>query len=224
MSKKRVDPESPLFGCLSLVVILIILLLAFGCESQKHINKSEVNTDSIALSNANKKIQELTNEYSNSQQRIRELEHLEVTFTQPPPCPTVDVDSLKLALLASGCRQETVDSAIAAYNEVSKRYKDAEATIRKMADGSLTITGRIATLKQSKERLEETLRQSQHMVQFLTEENQQLQVELRKKQEVKVKDVKRSFLTQWWLMLIVGIIIGAFGMYRIHQWSIKHER
>lgn len=213
MKRKKEYEESPLFGCLSVIVIIVLLLLAFGCNTQKHINNRQVNTDSASLQEALTMIEQLTKENEHYQQRVHELENLEVTFTEPPPCPQLNTDSLRVALMSSGCKQATVDSAIAAFIDVSKKYKAAQATIKKMADGSLQIKGNIASLSQSNQKLMETIRDREKTINFITEEYNRVQTELQKSQSEKVKEVKRSILSGagfWIIFFIVGFGLGFY--------------
>lgn len=210
---KRTEPESPLFGCLCVVVIAVLLFFAFGCNTQKHITNRQVNTDSASLQEALTMIEQLTKENEHYQQRVHELENLEITFTEPPPCPQINTDSLRVALLSSGCKQSTVDSAVAAYNDVSKRYRAAQSTIKKMADGSLVIKGNIASLSQSNQKLQETIRDREKTINFITEEYNRVQTELQKSQSEKVKQVKRSILSGvgfWIIFLVVGFALGFY--------------
>lgn len=170
---------------LSLIVFTVFLLLAFaGCHVDKQISKTDTRIDSSAY--YRQQIATLTAERDQYERRVNELEYFALTFAE---CP--DTDSLRAAILRSGCNTKTLDSVL----RVLDSYR---SEIKRNADGSIEARGRIAGLTQTKSKLEEVIAVKDKQIAELRDSVAAKTVKV--DESKKAKDVERT--RWWWLWLL----------------------
>ena len=185
------------------MVTMLLIGVFSSCKTSKGISKTSTTVDSTSLKEAYEKIKTLTQERNTYYSKIRELEYLGVSFQD---CPEINIDSLRNVLKSGGCKQSTVDSLI-------NLYKSAQTTIKKLADGTLEIKGKIGYLTQSKSKDEETLMQKDKTITELKEALKREKANVKTVTVTKDKVKKTSFLNQWWLFPL-GFITCLFIVYR----------
>ena len=182
---------------------MLIIGCMQSCTTTKDITKTKTTVDSTSLKEAYEKISTLTAERDTYYNRVKELEYLSVSFQD---CPEINMDSLRTVLKEGGCKQSTIDSLI-------NLYKSAQTTIKKLADGTLEIKGKIGSLTQSKSKDEETIMEKDKTIAELREALKREEANVKTVTVVKDKVKKTSFLNQWWLFPL-GFITCLFIVYR----------
>lgn len=186
-----------------IIAVLFIVLAMLGCNSQKHVAKSTVNKDSLAVVELTEKLTVLKSENAEYKRRVQELEYLGVTFTTTKP---INLDSLKAALVAANCPEADIknllDVLVAANSE-----------IQILKDGTIQIKGQISSLTRSKSRLEEENATIKKENQELKESLVKARTEVKTETKEKIIEKKTSFIP-WWVWLIVAVAgIIAFWMW-----------
>lgn len=185
---------------MTLMVVAMLIGWFTSCNTSKNVNKTQSYYDRSVEKSLKRQIDEKNLLIAHYESRIRELETLGVVFTE---CPNIDsiLDAYRYKLISGGCKQSTVDSLLSVIS-------NQKATIKKNADGSLEINGRIASLQQSKQRDEKTIINLQNIITRLTNENDSLKVNVKTKTEVKTVEKKTSFIPWWvWIVALSGYVI-----------------
>jgi small-conductance mechanosensitive channel len=192
--------------CLPIFIVFGILL-ATSCHVQKGKTKSYLNKDSVTIANLERHIEDLETENTFIRKRLQEMEYLGVEMQ---PCPQINLDSLRAAMIAANCSPEQIAA-------LTTTLAEAETTIRKQADGTLEIKGKVQRLTQTKSTLEETILSQKSEISRLTTELQQQKSQV--KTEVKTVDkfVDRWYIPWWiWLILAAAVI----GTWYFKGWTI----
>jgi small-conductance mechanosensitive channel len=192
------------------IFIVFMLLLAASCHVQKHTAKSSVSKDSITIANLMRHIEDLETENTFIRKRLQEMEYLGVEMQ---PCPQINVDSLRSAMIAANCSPEQIAALMATLAE-------AETTIRKQADGSLEIKGRVQRLTQTKNTLEETILSQKSEISRLTTELQQQKSQVKTETKTVDKFVDRWYIP-WWIWLILSAAV--IGTWYFKGWTITRS-
>ncbi len=190
--------------------ILFMLLLIVGCHTQKHIVKSSINKDSITIANLQRDIEDKETENNFLRRRLQELEYLGVEMQ---PCPQINLDSLRKALVAANCSPEQIANLVAMLNA-------AETTIKKQADGSLEIKGKVLRLTQAKSTLEETISTQQKEINRLITELQQQKSQVKTEAKTVDKIVDRWYIP-WWIWLVLAAAVIATWYFK--SWTITRS-
>lgn len=169
------------------------LLLLTACPSSRHATTTTSATTVDSTAYYRQQIATLTLERDQFERRVDELEYLALTFVD---CP--DLDSLRAAVLASGCRNiDSVLRVLDSYRSEVKRY----------ADGSLEIRGQLARVVQSKSKVEEESRLKDKKIAELRDSMAAKKVEVVEKW--REREVEKTSL--WWVWLLpVCVALGAW--------------
>jgi len=193
-----------------LILITASLLLLFSCRVQKQTSTKTENRDSIAAVELARQLAETIKERDHFRKKVEELEYLAITFAECPPA--VNLDSLKTALAASGCRPEDIAALQAKLEAAQSRFEQA-------ADGSVKVEGRLKSVILSRQKIEDSLHERNAEVIRLKSElavaKSQVKTEIR---EV-IKDVKRGW--PWWVWFILGLLTGAVLLFALMRWVFK---
>lgn len=198
--------------------LLVIIMLAFSCESTKHVDTATSKTDSSGYKELQRQIAEKDLLLAHYENKIKELEALGITFSNCPPAANLDslLNDFKNKLLKGGCKQSTVDSLLAVIS-------NQKTIIKRYADGSIEVqSNSIKDLQFTKQRLEETIADLKHDKDVLTTENEKLKTELSKKETSKVKDVKRSWFTGIGFTITLAIVALVVG--GLLGWKLKQKK
>lgn len=190
---------------LFVLTVMLILLIA-GCNSGKEVSKSTRTVDSTAITELRKQLLTVTAERDNFQKRVEELEYLEMTFVPCPPA--LDVDSLRAVLIAANCSPKVVDSLMGTLNQ-------ANTIIKKLADGTLIIEGKVAKLSQSKQRLEQVLAEKDKRILALSDSLSKAEAKVVIREVEREKVVKR--FPWWWVVL--AFAAGAAAGIAVVKWA-----
>jgi len=176
-----------------ILIVIIIVLTAFGCNTEKHVAKERVVVDSTAIQELKRDIAEKNSIIIKQSNKIRQLESLGVSFKDCPPA--INVDSLRRILTEGGCKQSTIDSLV----NLLERQR---TIIKRLTDGTLEIqSNSIKELQFTKDKLEETISELKSDNEIITKENERLKTELKKETETKKVDKKSR---------VIGVGVGAF--------------
>lgn len=188
------------------------LLLLTSCRVQKQSSTRTENRDSLALVVAKAQLAEVIKERDHFQKKVEELEYLAITFAECPPA--VNLDSLKTALAASGCRPEDIAALQAKLEAAQSRFEQA-------ADGSVKVEGRLKSVILSRQKIEDSLHERNAEVIRLKSElavaKSQVKTEIR---EV-IKDVKRGW--PWWIWFTIGLVSGIVLVIVLIKWVWNDE-
>lgn len=192
------------------ILISFALLLATGCHVQKGKTKSYLNKDSVTIANLMRHIEDQETENTYLRKRLQEMEYLGVDMQ---PCPQINLDSLRAAMIAANCSPEQIAALMAT-------LAAAETTIRKQADGTLEIKGKIQRLTQTKNTLEETILSQKSEISRLTTELQQQKTQVKTEVKTIEKTVDRWYIPWWiWLILAAAVI----GTWYFKGWTITRS-
>lgn len=198
---------------IAILLILFTALLVFlsSCRTtQKTVTKSETNKDSMALVEANKRLEKMAKERERLESKLSQWEQTKVDF-QPCP-PPVNLDSLREVLTTSGCDPNDIES-------LRKELTRTQSKYQRLADGSLIIEGNLASVTEAKEKLEDTtkdlIKENSELVDSLNSAYTQLTEE---KKEAS-KDLTRKLPYDWYLLFfVIGV---AAGMWVWNKWGAK---
>lgn len=188
------------------VLIIFALLLAAGCGSQKHITTTTENRDSLALVLAKKQMIELIRERDHFQKRLEELEYLAITFTECPP--PINADSL----LKHGCDTGYVAG-------LRSKLDSTQSSFERLADGSVKVQGRIASITLSKQRIEDSLHERNAEVVRLKSELAIAKSQVKTEIKTVEKEVKRGW--PWWAWFAIGLISGIVLLAILLKWALN---
>lgn len=194
------------------VLIIFALLLAAGCGSQKHITTTTENRDSLALMAAKAELAEAIKEREHFRKKVEELEYLAITFAECPPA--VNIDSLKAALAASGCRPEDIAA-------LQEKLTTVQSKFERAADGSVKVQGRLASITLSKQRIEDSLHERNAEIVRLKSELAVAKSQVRTEIKTVEKEVKRGW--PWWIWFILGMISGVALLIALLRWYVTSK-
>ena len=190
------------------LTLILIVLLAVCCTSQKHIVTDTTKYDSTAIRKSDSLSLEI-NKLTQSYEKLKtEAAKTKIVF-QDVPCPDVVIDST--------CNQ---DSLIKLIRQQEKYIKSLKNTVKVNADGSYSLQGQVKEFQISLDKVEnETgILYTENIKLKATSDS--LAFELTKSHTVVDRKVKRSFLGQWWLFPL-GMIFMAVIFYRKRIFSLK---
>lgn len=181
---------------LILAATLVALALA-SCTSTKEVNKSETKQETKISEQDSLRIDYLKRDTAELRRQIREMEFFDATFQQ---CPEVDTAAFR-KLFANDCPLARVDSVIRAISPKTSTFK-------KDKDGNIEITGQLKSVQYAKTRLEEELSTQRTTTAYVLD--RLIQSSLQHVSQVKTveKHKKTSFLSGFWLWLVIGLAIG----------------
>ncbi|MBE2229940.1 MAG: hypothetical protein IAE96_04765 [Chitinophagaceae bacterium] len=195
--------------CLPIFIVFGILL-ATSCHVQKGNTKSYLNKDSVTIANLERHIEDLETENTHIRKRLQDMEYLGVEMQ---PCPQINIDSLRAAMIAANCSPEQITALL-------DKLAAAETTIRKQADGTLEIKGKVQRLTQTKSKLEETVLSQKSEISRLTSELQQQKIQTKSQVKTVEKTVDRRYIPSWiWLILAAAVI----GTWYFKGWTITRS-
>lgn len=198
---------NPWIIAVAFLLTLVTLGLLTSCGVQKHSTAKTENRDSVALVAAKAHLAEVIKERDHFQKKVEELEYLAITFAECPPA--VNIDSLKAALTASGCRPEDIAA-------LQEKLTVVQSKFEKAADGSVKVQGRLASITLSKQRIEDSLHDANKKIirlkSELTVAKSQVKTEIRTVE----KEVKRGWV--WWKWFALGLISGVVLLAVLLKW------
>lgn len=189
-----------------LILLSIFLSLLTGCVGSKHTAKQSVNKDSLAVVQIKSDLAEVQKERDFFQRKVEELEYLAITFAECPPAINAD------SLLKYGCDTSYVDRL---KNELDK----TQATVERMADGSLKVQGQLKSVTLSKKRIEDSLHARDAEIIRLKSELTIAKTQV--KTEIKTVEKEIEKRGAKWLWFIFGLTVGAGLMFGILKWTGK---
>jgi predicted nuclease with TOPRIM domain len=196
------------------VTLIILTLILSGCRTtQKTVTKSETNKDSMALVEANKRLEKMAKERERLESKLSQWEQTRVDF-QPCP-PPVNLDSLREVLTDSGCDPNDIES-------LRKELTRTQSKYQRLADGSLIIEGNLASVTEAKEKQEDTLRDIQKENSELLDSINRVNTKLTEAKKEASKEVTRKPPYDWYLLFfVIGV---AVGMWVWNKWGEKIKR
>lgn len=199
-SNNAPSPANILLAFVVMILLTFIILMLPGCTSTKHINKETESGDSIINAETARVRQQYEKDIAQLQSRIHELEYLGLTFDRN--CDTT-INQVVNKIIQSGCPQNQIDSFVTAIQRLRNKVKI-------LTDGSVEAEGNIQNLVVTKNKMQETVANLTSTKQMLEKENQSLLAEVKKLKETKDKHTETSFLSHWWLLLIIGLAAGTW--------------
>lgn len=192
------------------IFVVFGLLLATGCHVQKSRSRSSLDKDSVTIANLQRHIEDLETENTHIRKRLQEMEYLGVEMQ---PCPQINLDSLRAAMIAANCSPEQIAALL-------DKLAAAETTIRKQADGTLEIKGKVQRLTQTKSTLEETIQSQNSTISRLSKELQEQKSQVKTVEKSVEKFVDRWYIPWWiWLILAAAVI----GTWYYKGWTISRS-
>lgn len=179
---------------------VIICSLCSGCKTTKDIQTAKATFDSTYIKKSDSLLKINSRLKTTYEKQISDLKKNTVKFVNPPPCPTVKIDST--------CNQDSMVKIIRQLEAIIASQKN---TIKVNADGSYELQGQLRSFQLLQDRKEK-------QVDSMTIDYNSLQ---RFKDSVAaskttvttstVKKIKRSFLNSfgfWALLFIAGLVTG----------------
>lgn len=187
----------------NILFLLTTIILLASCGGSKNISSTRDNRDSLALVEKDRKLAEMTRELEDLRAILREHEYTDVLFE-----PAINFDSLRAVLIEANCSQKSID-------EIKAALEAARATIKRMADGTVEITGQIRSLKHTSDKQQEIISSQARTIERLENELTQAKTNVKTETVEKIREIKR---VPWWIWLA---IFGGFCLGGIITWRIK---
>lgn len=180
-----------------LFVLLSFTLMAMTCKQvQRDTSSMETKTDSTAISVLKSSYDSLYKEHTEALYKIKKLNNTIINFRPP----VVDTAAIKKMFKNSGCSDKTVDSVIGVLSK-------ANATIKKLSNGNVELTGVIDQISMSNELLEskvEIIQKSGNVQKKMADSLYTLLEEERKTKEKHVE--KKPAYGPVAILLTIGIV------------------
>lgn len=187
---------------LLLISIGVVLILS-SCSSSKDLQKTSTNAKEDVLKEVSDSLRVYKSEKLRLEALIRQMEFLAGEF---------DVTKCPQIVFPKGAAMMDKDSVQKLVNELNQAIDDmasgANNTIKKYADGTIELKGRIKNFKSINEKQSQTITE-------VTKERDSLRMAKQKERIIKetvtitkTKHKKTSFLNQWWLFP-AGMIFWA---------------
>lgn len=183
-----------------LLTLVTLGILTGGCKVQKHVTRTTENRDSVSLMLTQKALTEVIQERDHYRKRLEELEYLAITFAECPPAINAD------SLLKYGCDTGYVAG-------LRSKLDSAQSSFERLADGSIKVQGRIASITLSKQRIEDSLHDANKEVIRLKSELAVAKSQVKAEIKTAEKEVKRTPAWPFWLMLLVFLVGIRAGWY-----------
>jgi len=185
------------------LLTLVTLGLLTSCGVQKHIATTTENRDSVALVAAKADLAEVIKERDHYQKKVEELEYLAITFAECPPAINAD------SLLKYGCDTGYVAG-------LRSKLDSTQSSFERLADGTVKVQGRIASITLSKQRIEDSLHDANKEVIRLKSELAVAKSQVKTEIKTVEKEVKRGW--PWWIWFVIGLISGVAGVFVLLKW------
>lgn len=198
---------NPWIIAVAFLLTLVTLGLLTSCRVQKQSSTRTENRDSLALVAAKAELAEVIKERDHFQKKVEELEYLAITFAECPPA--VNIDSLKAALSASGCRPEDIAA-------LQEKLTAVQSKFEKAADGSVKVQGRLASITVSKQRIEDSLHERNAEIIRLKSELAVAKSQVRTEIKTVEKEVNRGW--PWWIWFTIGLVSGVVLTALVVRW------
>lgn len=194
-----------ILAILVLGLAVMIAVALSGCKTTKDLNKTTVITDSSRIQELEEESRMYQNEINELQRRINEMEYTGVVFDN-------DCDSIiKAALVKSGCNVDSINAILNVFR----------ARIKVYADGSAEYEGMIRSYTKQKSRYEELLSRNERTIDSLKSIKEKVQTVVHTVTNTKTVYKKKSFLSQWWLWVIIAAVFFVLG-FRV-CWKYKEK-
>lgn len=201
-----------LFAVVLITIIVMAIVGATGCNTEKHISTSTEKVDSSYIKELERKITELEITNANYRNVIRQLESIGVTYQD-----RCDTAALRRIFQGTGCPEYKIDSFIRAINEQKNE-------IEILADGTKRFKGAIKAYSQTTQRLEETIVDLKKTVARSEQEKEVIKTELEATRKLKNKEVVRKVFPgfAYWLIPLV-FIAGAWLGWRFRKMQVRFD-
>lgn len=204
---RKITPAKILLA-ISVICMGIFISSILGCSSTKDLSKTDSQLTSKTRTDDSLKIVQLQSENAELTRMIREMESLEVTYRA---CPQVDTAAIR-KLFSKECPPARVDSFI---REVAVKTP----TLKRDKDGNMEISGgNVESVKWSKKKEELVMSTIVSTVKTILESTANSVTEVSTRVQTKEVHKERSFMSSPWIWLIIGIVIGAVGTWRLIRW------
>lgn len=181
---------------------LVLLMVLYGCNSNRHINKTTDTTLSEILKEKEDSIRLLINETNSLQAFIHELVFGGVVFDSSG-CPPATV------VVPPNCKLDSILSVLDLYKDKVKIY----------ADGTIEAEGKLKSAYYTKNLLSKTIEQQKKTIDSLVQVKQKELVSEITNTVTVQKDTKWKVGTNWWIWLI--FFIAGFALC---YWLFKIKR
>lgn len=205
-------------------IVLWLVLQLVSCTTTKDNRKSKTSTSSSTRTEDSLRIQQLRSDSIEFERQIKELTYGEAVFTG---CPEIDTMALVNAYHiwkpgVSG-RSPLTDTSL-----WFRKFRDSlvKAVYKKPApskfkmdkDGNTEIEGVLASVRWGKARAESQVLKYQSLVKTLIENQIKMATDTSSLITVKDSHRKRSFMGSFWIWVLIGVVLGAVGMWRLIRW------
>jgi hypothetical protein len=191
---------------------LVLQFFVISCSSSKHAVKEAKKTEATKEDKRDERITQLQHDSADYERRIREMEYLGVTVKEQP-CDTAAIRrAIQGAYKEHDCPAVNIDSIIHSLAPKPTKFK-------KNADGSLEVEGQIASIIQSKTKLEEENQSLKRTIATLLQSTATNTGKITTVESKKDKTSTSSFLNQWWLFPL-GVLVGLAIAYRKKLYSL----
>jgi len=127
-------------------ISLLLFVLSIGCTTQKHIVTAKTNIDSSVIRELQDSVRLLVTEKQGLEQKIHELEFGSVIFDSTR-CPQIH--------FPEGAAMMNKDSVQSLIDQLNESISGMNNKIKRYADGTIEVTGRLKSANYSKDKLSE---------------------------------------------------------------------
>ena len=198
MTKEK-EPGNVIFGCLSVIGIIVLLFIAFGCTHSKKTFETRNLKDSTNETTMEDSLQLMKSELNRLQQLLEQQQYLSVQFDSTR-CPKI-VFPVGTAMLNKDSIQQLV-------NELNNAIDGLQNRLEVNSDGSVIAEGRLKEAKYSNRKLLKALSEWEKKYDSLSKTKKQEKQQVITETVVKTEKSKTSFMNFWWLFFL-GIPVGA---------------
>jgi len=198
--------SNPWIIAAAFLLTLIMLGTLTGCGVQKHTITTTENRDSVVLMLTQKALAEVIKDRDHYRKKVEELEYLAITFAECPPAVNTD------SLLKYGCDTGYVAG-------LRSKLDSAQSSFERLADGTVKVQGRIASITLSKQRIEDSLHERNAEVIRLKSELAVAKSQVKTEIKTVEKEVKRGWA--WWKWFVIGLISGIVLLAILLKWALN---
>lgn len=191
----------------AIILTFILLLCVIGmvalfssCSSSKNVTKERIVIDSSATKELQDSIRLLKTEVTRLEQTIKESEYATYEFDSTK-CPQI--------VFPVGSAMLNKDSIQRLINDLNNGINGLNNKVKRYADGTIEITGRLKNVTQLKEKQSQLIAQQEKLIDSLKQVKQKETVSVNKEEEKKTVTKKTKFLPDWWLFPL-GMACGIF--------------
>lgn len=186
-----------------ILLLIVFCFILSGCKvSEKTTTKSEVNKDSLAVVEAEKRLAEMEKQRDFYESKLREAEYLQANFKECPP--VINADSLRIAMTASGCDSNDIAS-------LRSELRRSQSKYQRLADGTVIIEGNLASVTEMNTKQQDSIREISQEKLKLVDSLTKTKTEFSEYKKNQSKEVVKKPAAIWYhILFIAGLISGAF--------------